>query len=174
MAEVLKTFIEGEDILASETNANNQYLLGRISDNAERLQNFVDGEITSIQSNISSVQATLQNSINEMSEKLEAGLGSMYENIAPNMNAGMSISSGWTATASGWVWVAGNSNASGSSPYAYVDGKEVYQNWQSAGDSRAGSLVISTTFFVGKGQVVTTTGRVQGLTFYPCKGVQNA
>lgn len=64
MAEVLKTFIEGEDILASETNSNNQFLLGRISDNAERLQNYVEGEISSMQSNIGSVQATLQNNIN--------------------------------------------------------------------------------------------------------------
>ena len=84
---------------------------------------------------------------------------------------GYNISSGFTAPSCGWVWVSGHSNASGSSPYAYVDGKEVYQNWQGAGDGRAGALVISTTFFVGKGQVVTTAGRVTGLIFYPCKGV---
>ena len=171
MAEVLKTFLEGEDILASETNANNQFLLGKISDNADRLQNFVDGEITSIQSNLASAQATLQNSINELTETVNNGLANIYTNIAPNMSAGISISSGWTATKSGWVWVKGNSNASGDSPYAYVDGKEVYQNWQGSGDSRAGALITSSMFFVGKGQKVTTAGRVQGLTFYPCKGV---
>lgn len=173
MAEVLKTFIEGEDILASETNANNQYLLGHISDNAERLQKFVDGEITSIQSNISSVQATLQNSINEMSEKLEAGLGSMYENIAPNMNAGISISSGWTATASGWLSIEGYSDAGGVS-FGYIDGKTIYENYQWSGDGRAGGLRIMTMAFIGKGQVFTNSNNGTTTVFYPCKGVQNA
>lgn len=174
MAEVLKTFIEGEDILASETNANNQYLLGRISDNAERLQNFVDGEITSIQSNISSVQATLQNSINEMSDKLNAELGSMYENIAPNMNAAISITNGWVATASGWLNIVGWSDAGGNVPTAYIDGKEVYRNHQGAGDGRAGALGTSSMAFIGKGQTFTTSGRGTSNLFYPCKGVQNA
>lgn len=170
MAEVLKTFIEGEDILASETNANNQYLLGRISDNAERLQNFVDGEIASIQSNISSVQATLQNSINEMSDKL----GSMYENIAPNMNAAISITNGWEATASGWLNIIGSSDASGNVPTAYIDGKEVYRNHQGYNDGRAGALSTSSMAFIGKGQKFTTSGRRTTNTFYPCKGVQDA
>lgn len=170
MAEVLKTFIEGEDILASETNANNQYLLGRISDNSERLQNFVDGEITSIQSNISSVQATLQNSINEMSDKL----GEVINDLAPNMNAAISITNGWEATASGWLNIVGWSDASGNVPTAYIDGKEVYRNHQSAGDGRAGSLGTSSMAFIGKGQTFTTSGRGTTNTFYPCKGVQNA
>ena len=97
--------------------------------------------------------------------------GNLFDSLALNPSRGINISSGWVATSSGWVWVLGNSNASGNSPYAYVDGQEVYQNWQSAGDSRAGSLKTSSIFFVGKGQTVTTTGRVEGLRFYPCKGV---
>ena len=174
MAEVLKTFLEGEDILASETNANNQFLLGKISDNAERLQNFVDGEITSIQSNLASAQATLQNSINELTETVNNGLGNVYENIAPNMSAGISITNGWTATASGWLNIIGSSDASGNVPTAYIDGKEVYRNHQSAGDGRAGSLWTSSMAFIGKGQVFTTSGRGTTNTFYPCKGVQDA
>lgn len=171
MAEVLKTFIEGEDILASETNANNQYLLGRISDNAERLQNFVDGEITSIQSNISSVQATLQNSINEMSDKLNAELGSMYDNIAPNYSAGISVSTGWSATSSGWISAVLNSSASGTNTLT-IDGQAVLANLQGAGDGRAGYLGIRFMVYIAKGQVVG--GSHSGLVFYPCKGVQNA
>jgi hypothetical protein len=167
MADALKTFKEGEDILASETNANNNYLLGKISDNASTLQNYVEGEVTSIQSSLASAQATLQNSINEITSKL----GVVLDGIAPNWSAGVGISSGYTAPKIGWVWVLGYSNASGDSPYAYVDGKEVYQNWQNEGDGRAGALKISSMFFVGKGQKITTVGRVQGLTFYPCKGV---
>lgn len=170
MAEGLKTFIEGEDILASETNANNQFLLGRISENAERLQDLVDGQITSIQSNIGSVQATLQNSINEMSDKL----GSIYENIAPNFSAGISVSSGWTAPSSGWITVSGYSNGSGSSPTISIDGIKVWENYQDSGDGRAGYLRLVNMFFIGKGQEMTTSGRSTTKVFYPCKGVKNA
>ena len=69
MAEALKTFKEGEDILASETNANNQFLLSKLSDNAMQVQSYVEGEVASIKSNVSSVQATLQNNIDELDAK---------------------------------------------------------------------------------------------------------
>jgi hypothetical protein len=66
MAEALKTFREGEDILASETNENNQFLLSKLSDNAAQVQQYVEGEVATIKSNVSSVQATLQNNIDEL------------------------------------------------------------------------------------------------------------
>ena len=66
MADALKTFKEGEDILASETNENNQFLLSKLSDNAAQVQSYVEGEVASIKSNVASVQATLQNNIDEV------------------------------------------------------------------------------------------------------------
>ena len=63
MVDSLKTFNEGEYIYASETNSNNQYLLSKLSDNAAQVQTYVEGEISSIQSNVASVQATLQANI---------------------------------------------------------------------------------------------------------------
>ena len=71
MAEALKTFREGEDILASETNENNQFLLSKLSDNAAQVQSYVEGEVATIKSNVASVQATLQNNIDELNEKVE-------------------------------------------------------------------------------------------------------
>lgn len=71
MAEALKTFREGEDILASETNENNQYLLSKLSDNAAQVHSYVEGEVATIKSNVASVQATLQNNIDELQEKVE-------------------------------------------------------------------------------------------------------
>lgn len=65
MADALKTFREGEDILASETNENNQFLLSKLSDNAAQVQQYVEGEIATIKSNVASVQATLQNNIDD-------------------------------------------------------------------------------------------------------------
>ncbi len=69
MADALKTFREGEDILASETNDNNQYLLSKLSDNAAQVQQYVEGEVATIKSNVASVQATLQNNIDELDAK---------------------------------------------------------------------------------------------------------
>lgn len=69
MADALKTFREGEDILASDTNDNNQYLLSKLSDNAAQVQQYVKGEVATIQSNVASVQATLQNNIAELDAK---------------------------------------------------------------------------------------------------------
>ncbi len=69
MAEALKTFREGEDILASDTNDNNQYLLSKLSDNAAQVQQYVEGEVATIKSNVASVQATLQNNIAELDAK---------------------------------------------------------------------------------------------------------
>lgn len=74
MAEALKTFREGEDILASETNENNQFLLSKLSDNAAQVQNYVEGEVATIKSNVSSVQATLQNNIDELAAKIVTGV----------------------------------------------------------------------------------------------------
>lgn len=66
MAETLKSFEEGEDILASETNSNNQYLLSKLSDNAAQVQNYVEGQVASIKSNVASVQTTLQGNIDKV------------------------------------------------------------------------------------------------------------
>jgi hypothetical protein len=71
MAEALKTFREGEDILASETNENNQFLLSKLSDNAAQVQSYVEGEVATIKSNVASVQATLQENINALDTKMQ-------------------------------------------------------------------------------------------------------
>lgn len=69
MAEALKEFKEGEDILASEINDNYQFLLSQLSGNADRVDKYVEGKIATIKSNVASVQATLQNNIAELDAK---------------------------------------------------------------------------------------------------------
>ena len=76
MADFLKTFIEGEDILASDANSNNQFLLSKLSDNAAQVQNYVESEISTMKSNIASVQATLQASIDALETKIDGELQS--------------------------------------------------------------------------------------------------
>ena len=43
--DYLKNFIDGEAILASETNANNQYLLGQIDERARTLQTYLENQV---------------------------------------------------------------------------------------------------------------------------------
>lgn len=78
MADYLKNFKEGEDIKASETNSNNQFLLDKISDNNSAITQYLEGELGKINSTISSGDATLQNNINNLSNtvdrKLEASM----------------------------------------------------------------------------------------------------
>lgn len=162
MAEVLKTFLEGEDILASETNANNQYLLGKISDNADRLQNFVDGEITSIQSNLASAQATLQNSINELSNRITQIIQNLPNAISPDVSKRYNISSGFVAPTAGWVFLR---NEEESRCYITIDGVsfDYAYDWGDGGSEN------SINWYVGKGQTVTYSGRIRTAYFIPAK-----
>lgn len=43
--DYLKNFIDGEAILASETNANNQYLLEQIDERARALQTYLENQV---------------------------------------------------------------------------------------------------------------------------------
>ena len=43
--DYLKNFIDGEAILASETNANNQFLLGQIDERARTLQTYLENQV---------------------------------------------------------------------------------------------------------------------------------
>jgi microcystin-dependent protein len=47
--DYLKNFIDGEAILASETNANNQYLLEQIDERARALQTYLENQVSILQ-----------------------------------------------------------------------------------------------------------------------------
>jgi hypothetical protein len=156
MAEVLKIFQEGEDILASETNANNNYLLGKISDNASTLQNYVEGEITSIQSSLASAQATLQNSLNELTSKVNSGLADIHTKINPDFSKAFSIASGYKATQNGWVYIHVRGYSGGR--YTIVINGKTLTNETSDG----GLCSATGSFRVSKGDVVEFTGATGG------------
>lgn len=167
MADYLKTFQEGEDILASDTNANNQYLLSKLSDNAETLQTYLQAQIASIQANISSIQATLQSNI----DKLQNDMNSLTENITtkldvcylPNFAKQTAISSGFVASSNGWLrWypTAGDGNKN---TYVYVNGAEVF--WHSHYKYKNNYYC---WVLIGKGDKVTITGS-SNVYFYPCR-----
>jgi hypothetical protein len=107
MAEALKTFKEGEDILASDTNSNNQFLLSKLSDNAAQVQQYVEGEVASIKSNVSSVQATLQNNITTVSNTLNNALKNLFIAITPDYAKRVSLEAKkqYKATSSGVLYL---------------------------------------------------------------------
>ena len=106
MAEALKTFREGEDILASETNANNQFLLSKLSDNAAQVQSYVEGEVATIKSNVSSVQGTLQENINTVNALAKDLASNIYHYMSPDYSKKESRNRDtlYTASAAGWVF----------------------------------------------------------------------
>ena len=162
MAEALKTFREGEDILASETNENNQFLLSKLSDNAAQVQSYVEGEVATIKSNVASAQATLQNNISELEEKTLANFEKMFEALAPDYSKGFNISSGYKTTSYGQVYVQFN-NGGGS---AYADGKIAAYDQGDVNYHQPNGMC----FTVGKDTTITASNYGK-LIFYPCKGL---
>lgn len=77
MADYLINFKSGEDIKASEVNSNFQYLLDRISDSNQKVQNYLETQLNLIQSNLSSIQKTLQNNIDLLNDNLTTRINSL-------------------------------------------------------------------------------------------------
>ena len=166
MAEALKTFREGEDILASETNENNQFLLSKLSDNAAQVQQYVEGEIATIKSNVASVQATLQEGINKVKEELTQSLDDKYR---PDYTRAVAFSSqSYTAPYDGIYYCSFGANEV-KPAYCYVNDVQVAAYWDYEGEG--GLVTTPFTIIVSKGDVVRWSHNgVRNGRFVPYKG----
>lgn len=166
MAEALKTFREGDDILASDTNDNNQFLLSKLSDNAAQVQQYVEGEVATIKSNVSSVQATLQNNMDELEAKL---LASLEEKYRPDFTRVKSFSSQtYTAPYDGVYYCSFKYNEARPA-YCYVNDVQVAAFWDYEGEG--GAVTVPFTIIVNKGDVVRWSHNgVRNGRFVPYKG----
>jgi hypothetical protein len=166
MAEALKTFREGEDILASETNENNQFLLSKLSDNAAQVQNYVEGEVATIKSNVSSVQATLQNNIGQLNTTLTTKINNRYK---PDYTKVKSFTSqSYIAPADGIYYCSFGFNEA-KPAYCYVNDVAVSAYWDYEGEG--GMVTTPFTILVSKGDVVRWTHNgVRFGCFVPYKG----
>lgn len=174
MAEALKTFREGEDILASETNENNQFLLSKLSDNAAQVQQYVEGEVATIKSNVASVQATLQKNIDELSANFKTFSENIFNNIAPDLSSGVAKTRGTTYTAekAGWLFAFCHNNANEASVKINEVSFPISKSTKSETASGAGNF-----FYLCKGDTYLLTGGIDSnkyyrLIFYPCKGME--
>jgi hypothetical protein len=166
MAEALKTFREGEDILASETNENNQFLLSKLSDNAAQVQNYVEGEVATIKSNVASVQSTLQNNINTTKSSLTTTINEKYR---PDYTRAITfLSQSYTAPYDGIYYCSFGFNEARPA-YCYVNGVQVaaYYDYEGSG----GMVTTNFTIICSKGDVVSWTHNgVRNGCFVPYKG----
>lgn len=94
MADFLKNFIPGEDIKASDTNDNNQFLLDKISDNAQNLQEYLNQRLGVMESNIATIQATLQNNIDNLSNAIDE-IKENEPEVSKGQNGYMKFSNGF-------------------------------------------------------------------------------
>ena len=161
MADI-KIFKEGESILASDTNSNNNILLGKIEDHYVQVDNYVKGELGTIKSEVGSAKADLENRIDEVSTTIKQ---SVFDAISPDYTKGEDKSSGFTAPSYGQVYVEFKAGKG----IAYADGKVVAYN---EGDVNYHQPT-GCCFMVGQGVVVTATN-YKSLVFYPCKGFKEA
>ena len=174
MAEALKTFREGEDILASETNENNQFLLSKLSDNAAQVQSYVEGEVATIKSNVASVQATLQENIDVVSNLLSDVSSNIYHYMSPDYSKRVSRSRDtlYTAEKAGWVFFYSVSNNAQQATYV-INGQSYYlcSNLNRDTDTAGAGA----WFMVGKGDTYILnsagTNSVWQAFYFPCKGM---
>lgn len=165
MAE-LKIFEEGEVIYAREINENFSALQKNNSDFTEEMERYLKEKIASIQSNVESVQQTLQNNITAVNTALTALKDSLLFAISPDYSKGQGVSNGATMTSYGWVVWNGGQIGDSSTAQLWINGVGVgYHSYYKYGDS------YKTMFFVSSGDKITFTGGTSAR-FYPCKGLQ--
>jgi hypothetical protein len=159
MASILNVFEPKTKIKSSEVNENFELVQKDVSEMGQALNTYVEGEIASVQSTVSSVQATLQENINSVTAKV----GAVFSDIAPNYKAGYNISNGFTAPKPGWLYFGGLQDDSSG---VYIDGVYFEISYDTGDGQSRGNIFV----YVDKGIVVNNFYRVREARFYPCKG----
>ncbi len=167
MAEYLKEFIDGEEILAAETNANNNYLLDQIRDSSSVLNT----KMNTLTSNMNSEMATLRSDINSKIDEVNKTVEDFKTEVnarssAPDYAKSYGISLPYTCKEDGYAFVA--INTGDAYLHVRVDGKPVYarRSSQYGGIGATGGGF----FRVSKKEVITAEAGVQEAYFYPKKG----
>lgn len=87
---------------------------------------------------------------------------------APNYSARFSVSSGWTATANGYIYIYGRAVEGSTSVSITIGGLLMYLNGYIT--NREGGHTPGGVFPIKKGDYMTTSGIVDSLVFIPCVG----
>jgi hypothetical protein len=159
----LKNFAEGETIRASETNANNQFLLNKISDNASDIQLTVQTQISNVKSELATTKTNLES---QLATKFDEGdKATIMDYLMPDYSKAQSFTgSSYTAPKNGYI--TGGIGANDATRIWYVDGVEVARN---ADFGVSGTCTSSAFIMIGKGQKWSANAS-HTIRFIPCKG----
>ena len=161
----LKNFAEGETIRASETNANNQFLLNKISDNASDIQLTVQTQISNVKSELATTKNALQTQIetkldDEDKEKILNWLIPDWTKVT-NISA-----SSYTCPSIGWIKARVRS-VQHTSAGITVNGVYMELAYSSGNYIETGNILVP----VSKNDVVSCRGTETSYSFIPMKGV---
>ena len=159
----LKNFAEGETIKASETNANNQFLLSKISDNASDIQLTVQSQISTVKSELATTKSSLQAEIATKFD--ENSKATIMDYLMPNYAKAVDFTgSSYKAPKNGYI--TGSIGTNDSTRIWYVDGVEVARNTD---QGVSGTCTSSAFIMIGKGQTWSANAS-HSIRFIPCKG----
>lgn len=169
MADYLINFQPGETIKASEANSNNQYLLDRISDNAQSLQTYLETQIGILQSNISSVQKTLQNNLDKLDEELSTKINKKFVEKNLNLSIGTTNLSSYLPDdgkhylvfLNAWIGYKGGDASLTVKSDVMTTASTILRQDSDAGRWSADCAFV--TVPVGTGRTITTAGSADGI-----------
>lgn len=172
MAEYLKEFIDGEDILAAETNANNNYLLDQIRDSSSVLNTKVNTLTSNVNSEMATLRSDINSKITEANKNIESLINTDYtQKTAPDYSKTtvINLGSGSAVGFNGWMSVRAYTNPNDQYFFVYINGTPVFTI---RGGSNGGYPDDSTgKFMVSTNDIITYEGNAAH-TFYriPFKG----
>ena len=168
---------------ASSQLVNNNFhylqdLVGQLSLKIDGSESTVDSKIATVKNTLTNQMNDLQTNVNTSIDELETKtsnlennvdnkLNSIFLAIAPDLSAGVAVSSGFEAPANGWIIAILNSYDNYIK--GYVDNVLVIQGTAAGLEGEAGS---STFFLIRKGQKLTFSRSGYNAKFYPCLGGQ--
>lgn len=162
----LKNFAEGETIKASETNANNQFLLNKISDNASDIQLTVQSQISNVKSELATTKTALQKEMQDLTSQVQQ----VYINLSPDWSKkeNKSIGTTYTANINGYL-VGYCTTLSNATLSCTINNTVVYEQYihGQAGGYRNASFFLP----ISKGDTYSAScGASTTFYFVPCKG----
>lgn len=160
----LKNFAEGETIKASETNANNQFLLNKISDNASDIQLTVQTQISNVKSELATTKNALQTELETKLSKDDQA--TIVGWCIPDYSKGKDAPFPYTATADGVIYFNILQNNIGGSVYI----NDVFVAYYS--DQSDGAARDNFTFMLSKGDKINCSIPVSNPRFFPMKGAE--
>ena len=124
-ANYLKSFEDGEDIIAAEINSNNQFLLNKISSNGTATQAYVAGEVAKLTSNLANTKNALEEKLAALEESVEK-VDAKSEVPDYAKATGITFKSGQAVGFDGWISIYSYTLPNDQNRKVYINGTIVH------------------------------------------------